>query len=166
MKHRRLLWCGLVIGIMIVVLLSSFLPGTWAQPKEKGPIKIGGIFDLTGFLAPIGADSQQGAIVALEKAGFKVAGRTIEFIREDGASSTDTTLDKARKLVEADKVCLTIGPIHSGAALAMAGYLDRVNVPNINIAFHSDELPLQHQWMWLMAGTLRQGTYASGVYGL
>ena len=163
MKHRSLLWCGLVAGVMIGMLLSS-LPGTWAQTKDKGPIKIGGIFDLTGFLAPIGVDSQQGSIVAFEKAGYKVAGRTIEFIREDGGSNTDTTMDKLRKLVEGDKVCLTIGPIHSGAALGMAGYLDRVNVPNINIAFHSDELPLQHQWMYLMAGTLRQGTYASGVY--
>ena len=163
MKDKRLLWCGVVVGVMIV-LLSSFLLRTWAQPKEKGPIKIGGIFDLTGFLAPLGADSQQGAILAFEKAGYKVAGRPIEFIREDGGSNTDTTLDKARKLVEADKVCLTIGPIHSGAVLGMSGYLDRVNVPNLNIAYTPDALPLEHQWVWQVSGTLRQGTYASGVY--
>jgi len=163
MKHRGLLWCGLAMGIM-VVLLSSSLPGTWAQTKDKGPIKVGAIFDLTGFLAPLGADSQQGAILAFEKAGYKVGGRSIEFIREDGASNTDTTLDKARKLVEADKVCLTMGPIHSGAVLGMSGYLDRVKIPNLNIAYTPDALPLEHQTVWQVSGTLRQGTYASGVY--
>jgi branched-chain amino acid transport system substrate-binding protein len=163
MKSKRLLWGGIVASL-VIVFLSSFLLRTWAQPKEKGPIKIGGIFDLTGFLAPLGADSQQGAILAFEKVGYKVAGRPIEFIREDGASNTDTTLDKARKLVEADKVCLIIGPIHSGAVLGMSGYLDRVNVPNLNIAYTPDALPLEHQSVWQVSGTLRQGTYASGVY--
>jgi len=163
MKPIRLLWGGIVVSL-VIVFLSSFLLRTWAQPREKGPIKIGGIFDLTGFLAPLGADSQQGAILAFEKVGYKVAGRPIEFIREDGACNTDTTLDKARKLVEADKVCLIIGPIHSGAVLGMSGYLDRVKVPNLNIAYTPEALPLEHQSVWQVSGTLRQGTYASGVY--
>lgn len=163
MAAKRFIWVGVAVGI-ITVFLSSFFIGTWAQPKEKGPIKIGAIFDLTGFLAPLGGDSQQGAIVALEKVGYKIAGRSIEFIREDGASNTDTTLDKARKLIESDKASLIIGPIHSGAVLGMAGYLDRVNVPNLNIAYTPDALPLEHQWVWQVSGGLRQGTYASGVY--
>ncbi len=163
MKARSLFWCGVVIGIIMIFLSSSSVRG-WAQSKEKGSIKIGAIFDLTGFLAPLGADSQQGAILALEKAGYKVAGRPVEFIREDGASDIDPTLDKARKLVESDKVCLIIGPIHSGAVLGMAGYLDRVSVPNLNIAYTPEALSLEHQWVWQVSGQLRQGTYPSGVY--
>ena len=119
---------------------------------------------MTGFLAPIGTDSQKGALLAFEQAGNKVGGKQLQLVWEDGGSHPATTMDKARKLVEVDKVKLIIGPIDSGAALGMASYLDKVKVPNVSIAFHSDDMPLAHGWMFVTGGLLRQGAYASGVY--
>jgi len=140
------------------------LLGVHVQAQVEKPIKIGAIFDLTGPLAPLGEDSKRGALLAFEQVGNRVAGRPIEFIFDDGASDPTTTLDKARKLVETDKVAVTFGPVHSGCGEAIAGYLDRVKVPNLSISHHSDNMPLKRQWMWLSAGILRQGAYAGGIY--
>jgi branched-chain amino acid transport system substrate-binding protein len=159
MRDRRFVWFGVGIVLLLVVLL-----GASVQSASERPIKIGAIFDLTGTLAPLGEDSKRGAQLALEQAGYRVAGRPIEFIFEDGASDPTTTLDKTRKLVETDKVAVTFGPVHSGCGEAIAGYLDRVKVPNLSISHHSDNMPLKRQWMWLSCGILRQGVYAGGLY--
>lgn len=159
MRQKRFFICVTMLLLSFVVFCLH-LP----QAKAEEPIKIGAIFDMTGFLAPIGSDSQKGVLLAFEQAGHRIAGKKIELIWEDGGSHPATTMDKARKLVEVDKVKLIIGPIHSGAALGMASYLDKVKVPNLSIAFHSDEMPLQHGWMFLNGGLLRQGAYATGVY--
>jgi branched-chain amino acid transport system substrate-binding protein len=159
MRDRRfvLVWVG--IALLLVVLI-----GASVQSAPERPIKIGAIFDLTGTLAPLGEDSKRGALLALEQAGYRVAGKPVEFVFEDGASDPTTSLDKARKLVDTDKVVATFGPVHSGCGEAIAGYLDRVKVPNLSISHHSDNMPLKRQWMWLSCGILRQGAYAGGMY--
>lgn len=159
MKNRGLLLCGVWIACFMSLLL-----GVPAQPQTEKPIKIGAIFDMTGTTAALGEDSKRGALLAFEQAGYRVAGRPIEFIFEDGASDPTTTLDKARKLVETDKVAITFGPVHSGCGEAIAGYMDKVKVPNLSISHHSDNMPLKRQWMWLSCGILRQGAYAGGIY--
>ena len=159
MRSRKSVWWGAGVIALFVILL-----GVGVQSAPEKPIKIGAIFDLTGTLAPLGEDSKRGAQLALEQAGNRVAGKPIEFIFEDGASDPTTTLDKTRKLVETDKVAVTFGPVHSGCGEAIAGYLDRVKVPNLSISHHSDNMPLKRQWMWLSCGILRQGAYAGGLY--
>jgi branched-chain amino acid transport system substrate-binding protein len=155
---------GFLKGLIVLILFFVGLYSHSDQARAEEPLKIGAIFDLTGFLAPIGSDSQKGAVVAFEQAGYKVGGKQVQFVWEDGGSDPATTMDKARKLVEVDKVKVIIGPIHSGAALGMASYLDKVKVPDISIAFQPDEIALEHGWMFLTGGLLRQGAYASGVY--
>jgi branched-chain amino acid transport system substrate-binding protein len=149
--------------VMIVVLLVTSL-GICTEIRAQEPIKIGAIFDLTGFLSPLGPDCKKAAILAFEQIGYKVAGKPIEFIFEDGASDPATVMDKARKLAEVDKVNLIIGPVHAGAAMGMASYLDKVKVPNLAIAPHTDVEPLKHGWMFEVCGTLRQATYGTGIY--
>ena len=159
MRERKLAWIG--AGVLLLLI---FLFGASVQSAPEKPVKIGAIFDLTGTLAPLGEDSKRGAQLALEQAGYRVAGRPIEFVFEDGASDPTTTLDKTRKLVETDKVAITFGPVHSGCGEAIAPYLDRVKVPNLSISHHSDNMPLKRQWMWLTCGILRQGVYGGGLY--
>ena len=159
MKGNGFLMWTLIVISFFVIFFSNL-----NQAKAEELVKIGAIFDMTGFLAPIGSDSQKGALLAFEQTGYKIGANKVEFVWEDGGSHPATTMDKARKLVEVDKVKLIIGPIHSGAALGMASYLDKVKVPNISIAFHSDDMPLEHGWMFITGGLLRQGAYASGVY--
>ena len=51
---------------------------------------------------------RQGAIFAMEEIGHKVAGRPVKLIIEDEASDPAIAMDRARKLVESDKVCMLV----------------------------------------------------------
>jgi len=101
--------------------------------------------------------------VALDVLGPTVAGKNVQVITEDTAGDATTTLDKAKKLVETDKVAITIGPVHGGTRLALAGYLDRVQVPNVGLAQDENETMLEHHWIWA-GGVMTQCAYTAGLY--
>jgi len=93
------------------ILVSLWFTGETAY-AQKDTLKIGMVTDLTGFLNVNGVHIRQAALMALEDADYTVAGKKIEFIVEDEAGSPAIAMDKARKLVESDKVCAFLGPLH------------------------------------------------------
>jgi branched-chain amino acid transport system substrate-binding protein len=98
------------------------------------PIKIGCLLDLTGFLAWTGTDNQKGMELALELAGNQVAGHPIEFLVEDAATDGAVAMEKARKLVETDDVCMVLGPVNGMGDQAITGYMDEQQRPRIELA--------------------------------
>ncbi len=173
MRRKTIIWLLVCSITALLVLISSCAtaqapapaPGKPpAAPAAEKPIKIGGLFEMTGFLSQIGAASRQGVFLALEKAGNKVGNRPIEFIVEDMGSDVNMTMDKVRKLVEVDGVSVIVGPIFGAAQEAMAGYLDKVQVPDLTFAPSTDGIPINNKWTFLAAGTHQQATYPSGLY--
>jgi urea transport system substrate-binding protein len=80
-----------------------------------GPIKIGIIADLSGPLGSFGATIRNGALLAvseINEAGG-IAGREVVPIVEDTETDVTVTAEKARKLVDEDRVDVVIGPIAS-----------------------------------------------------
>ncbi len=63
--------------------------------------------------------------MALEEMQLHGGRQEDRVIVEDEAGSPAVAMDKARKLVETDKVCLFLGPFHGGAVAALAGYADQ-----------------------------------------
>ncbi|MCZ7662587.1 MAG: ABC transporter substrate-binding protein [Thermoleophilia bacterium] len=98
-----------------------------AAPSGE-PLKIGALLDFTGPIADLGPMFQAGIELALEEAGNQVAGRPIELIVEDSATSVDTAVTKAKKLVEQDGVNIIIGPLMGDAHLALAPYMSQNKV--------------------------------------
>jgi branched-chain amino acid transport system substrate-binding protein len=157
----RFLYVFLAAGILI----SSLFTGPMAYAQQKGPIKIGLVTDLTGFLNVNGVHIRQAALMALEEGNNTVAGRPIEFIIEDEAGNPAQAMDKARKLVETDKVCAFLGPFHGGAVVALANYANKVQIPQI-ITWYSipgDQM-LTMNWSWVPIGSLEQIGVPSGAY--
>jgi branched-chain amino acid transport system substrate-binding protein len=74
----------------------------------------------------------KGFDLALEMLNYEIAGRKVEVILEDDAIKSELAVDKARKLVEKDKVDVIVGPTLSGLQLAVANYCNQVGMPNIN----------------------------------
>jgi len=150
----------MVMGILVSLLGTGFN----AYAEEK-PIKIGFIADFTGPLTEHGIAGKQGAILAMEKAGNKVGGRPVELIVEDEASDPAVAMDKARKLVETDKVSMILGPFHGGCAGAVAGYVGRVRTPMMTY-WHStaNAVMLKTKWVWAPLGTLSSVSYPTGAY--
>jgi branched-chain amino acid transport system substrate-binding protein len=158
---KRSMAC-LVILLTAIGLVLSISRFSAAQPAK--PIKIGGLFELTGFLAPIGKEAQQGALIAIEQEGGKLLGRPLEFIVEDSATEPSTTMDKARKLVEVDKVNIIIGPIFGASTGAMGGYGDKVQIPLISLVPLNVTTILQNQWSFSTVGTDESNGFPMGVY--
>lgn len=153
-----------IISVCLMLLVCLLLVLGCAKPTEKGPIVIGMPIELSGYMVVVGQPAMQGVTVALEMANYKVAGRPIKFVVEDTATDVNQTLDKVRKLVETDKACLLIGPVNSGCAAGMAGYLEKVKVPDLALESHPDDLSLKYNWMWLVNGTLKQANIPLGIY--
>jgi branched-chain amino acid transport system substrate-binding protein len=94
---------------------------TTAAPSG-GTIKIGALLDYTGPIADLGPMFEMGIKLALEEANYTVAGKKIELVIEDTATSVDTAVLKAKKLVEQDGVKIIIGPLMGDAHLALSPY--------------------------------------------
>ena len=126
----------IIFPVVLVLILTA---GACAKPTTPtGPIKIGTLMALTGFYAYFDPMILDGVEMRFDEAGWAVAGRPIEMIVEDYATDPAVTLDKAKKLVELDKVDFLLGPLFSEAAMAVAPYFAEQNIPDI--AF------MQHPW--------------------
>jgi len=110
--------------LLLVIALMTFLSlvATTDTVRAAEPIKIGAILDFTGPVADLGPKFKAGIELALEEAGYKVAGKDIKLIVEDGATDVTTALDKFKKLVEKDGIHICIGPLMGDAHLAIAPY--------------------------------------------
>jgi len=105
------------------------------------------------------------AQLAFEEAGYLVAGKKIEIIVEDDASKAEVAIDKARKLVEQDKVALIIGPTSGGNQMAVSSYMAKVGVINI----HTNPSPVgvfmqKHPWTIQAGGAEPQLPTSMGRY--
>lgn len=152
-----------VLVLVTVMLVASLLAA--CAPAEKPPIKIGFITDLTGWLSFPGIPASQGAMTAMELVGYEVDGRPVELIIEDDAADPAIAMDKARKLVETDKVCMILGPFYAASVAVVADYTNRIGMPEIN--FHpgtTADLYLTNEWCWAPYGIMQQITYAAGAY--
>ena len=89
-----------VIAVMLVVVPVS----ACTEPAEEPPLKMGGIFCMTGPLAAMGDLISQGALLAVDEinADGGVLGRDLELVIEDSATNDATAFEAYKKLVEVD----------------------------------------------------------------
>ena len=108
------------------------------------------------------------AIIAEVKPGVSLVDlneRTVELIIEDEASDPAVAMDKARKLVETDKVSMILGPFHGGCGGAVSGYTGRVRIPQIGYWYSIANMAIaKSKWSWAPFGTLSAVSYPMGAY--
>lgn len=97
-------------------------------------LRIGALVPMTGVAASVGPEITAGIEYVLEQAGYKTAGRRIVLIKEDESDNPAIAVAKARKLVEGDHVDVVIGPLLAHNSAAVAPYLARAGVANLNFA--------------------------------
>jgi len=153
-----------VLFMLFVALIFTASMAIETQAAEN-EIKIGYIADFTSFLSAHGISGKQGATLAMEEVNYTVAGRPIKFITEDEASDPAVAMDKARKLVETDKVCMFIGPFHGGCAGAVSGYNSKVGIPHLLPWYPIANADIvKAKWTWVTFGTLSQIPFGMGAY--
>src|ERR1700677_1604728 len=104
-------------------VLSSNLaaPSLFAQTDK--PIRIGVLNSFTGGIAYAGQNNLDGMSLYFDSINWTVAGRKVEIIKEDDQFNPQIGLQKAKKLVESDKVDLVFGIKASNVALAVLNYM-------------------------------------------
>ncbi|MGD9921757.1 MAG: ABC transporter substrate-binding protein, partial [Pseudorhodoplanes sp.] len=88
--------------LMLAAALALLPP----HAQAADPIKIGAMFETSGFLAGLGNQGLLGAQLALEeinKAGG-INGRTLEMVHVNTESDETKALIAAKRLIERDKV--------------------------------------------------------------
>ena len=109
--------------------------------RGETPVKIGLDNPLTGTYAALGKNELIGAQLALEQINAKggILGRQAELLVEDSTSGdAGTAVQKARKLIDRDKVDFLVGNINSALAAAMAGVSFEKSVFHVVPGGHTD----------------------------
>ncbi len=112
----------ILTGSLILIPLMSF----GAQP-----IKIAGIFALTGRAAFIGTAQRDAVLIAIEEANAAggVNGRMLELVMEDTESNPTKAVMAFKKVLEAEDLVAIIGPTLTGTAMAMRGFIEKEKIP-------------------------------------
>ena len=114
-----------------------------ARAAGGEPVLIGLDNPLTGTYAAHGKNEMIGCQYAIEQINAKggILGRKVELLVEDSTSGeAGTAVQKARKLIERDKVSFLIGNVNSALALAMAQVSNEKGVLHIVPGGHTDAI--------------------------
>jgi len=106
-------------------------------------VKIGLDNPLTGTYAAVGKNELNGCELAIEQINAKggILGRKVELLVEDSTSGdAGTAVQKARKLIERDKVNFLLGNVNSALALAMADVSAEKGILHIVPGGHTDAI--------------------------
>jgi branched-chain amino acid transport system substrate-binding protein len=139
MSRRRFLkTVGVVGGAATLGATRVWAP---AIVHAQEPVRIGHIAPQTGFLATLGKYSDTGAQIAVDEINEKggLLGHKVQLINEDEANP-GVAAQKARKLIEKDKVIAITGIVSSASALAVGDEAQRAKILFINSGANSDEI--------------------------
>ena len=129
--RRRLLRAGLALPLAAPPLIAA---------RGEAPVKLGFVNPLTGSLSSLAVTEVEGAKYAVAQINAKggILGRPIELLIEDSANDVGTGVQKARKLIERDKVDVLIGDVNSAVALALAQVTSEQKVLHIVPGGHTN----------------------------
>jgi branched-chain amino acid transport system substrate-binding protein len=144
--------------VMIMSLAVLWLVGLATEARAQAPVKIGFVAPLSGAIAQAGKDMYSGCELYWEESGWQLAGRKLEVILEDNEGVPATTLTRARKLVESDRVHMLAGVILSNVAYALVPYVEAQGIPTIYPINSADDLTQRKRPKWL----IRTGFSAGG----
>lgn len=155
-----------VLGSVLGLTLTFFalVPGAPSAPAPAKPVVIGNLACFTGTSATPNPWMLNAAALAINEFGGKVAGREIKLVSEDSASDPTVAADKAKKLLEADKADVFIGPLPAGSAFPVAALLKPLGIPHSSIMEFPSQLLATGDHTFAHTGTQRGTGYFVGLY--
>ena len=134
-RRRSVLKAGLALGA------AQFAGPFIIKARADEPVKIGLNDPLTGTYAELGKNEQIGCEFAIEQINAKggILGRQVQLLVEDSTSAdTGTAVQKARKLIDRDKVDFLLGNVNSAMAIAMGQVSNELETFHIVTGGHTD----------------------------
>jgi branched-chain amino acid transport system substrate-binding protein len=124
-------------GASLLQVASPFI----ITARAADTVKMGLDNPLTGTYAAVGKNELMGCELAVEQINAKggILGRKLELLVEDSTSGdAGTAVQKARKLIERDKVDFLLGNVNSALTLAMAQVANEKKVLHMVTGGHTD----------------------------
>jgi len=127
-----------IVGVVAGVLAAGLV--TAPSSQAAGTIKIGFINATIGPFAGPAPEITKGLNLALKEIKSTAGGKKIVVIEEASDATPQLALEKAKKLVEKDKVDIVFGPLSGDEGVALANYSKKVpSVTFINTASSATE---------------------------
>jgi branched-chain amino acid transport system substrate-binding protein len=147
-------------GLASILLLSG---GAEAQTGKK--IKIGILAPYSGVYALFGPKVIEDPIrLYLQEHGNKLGNVPVEVVTADDQSKPEGDLEKAKELVDNQKVDAIIGLVNSAGALAARDYLDQKKVLTIITVAGAKEMTQSRKSDWIFRVSFANGqTEAAGA---
>lgn len=116
----------IVAAVLAVSLMIGAPPGYCAEP-----IKIAGIFALTGVAAHIGTSQRDAVLIAIDEVNAQggINGRPLEMVMGDTESDPTKAVMVLKKIMESQNIVAIIGPTTTGTAMAMRGFIEEEKIP-------------------------------------
>lgn len=130
-----------VVKAAAAAVAAQFAPRFIGRARAAEPVRIGFDDTLTGTYAALGKNTLIGCQLAVEQINAKggILGRHVEMVVEDSTSGdAGTAVQKARKLIERDRVSFLLGNVNSALSLAMAQVTSEKGVLHIVPGGHTD----------------------------
>ncbi|HEX4928606.1 MAG TPA: branched-chain amino acid ABC transporter substrate-binding protein [Burkholderiales bacterium] len=120
--------------ITLAVAVAAALAACGGQ-KSPSEVRIGHVAPLTGSIAHLGKDNENGARLAIEEAnaaGIQIGGKPVKFVLlgEDDQADPKTGTTVAQKLVD-EKVNGVVGHLNSGVTIPASGIYHQAGIPMI-----------------------------------
>ncbi len=115
---------------VVAVLAASLMIGTPFSYCAE-PIKIAGIFALTGRAAHIGTSQRDAVLLAIDDVNTQggINGRKLEMVMSDTESNPTKAVIALKKILESEDVVAIIGPTLTGTGMAMRGFIEKEQIP-------------------------------------
>jgi len=127
--------------LVLLALIAAALSPVYAQEDEGvvvyapgESVKVAVVTDLTGPIAEMGLDIQQGAEVALSELNEAggIHGFPVEFVVEDDRCSGDEGTVVANRIVSDPKIVAVVGHICSGATISASDVYEDARIPMVS----------------------------------
>lgn len=162
--HKKLL----IMVVALVIAISGFvLLGCGSdEAASEEPLKIGYNDAFTGPLSVDVALVDHGIQTALKQLNSEVLGRPIEYLKAENNLDPVQAVDKARQLVESNKINYHIGPMDPTSVAAVTNYLATAGgIPLVgNLGWATEVLKTGNQLAFVPQGFLSCGGYYFGKF--
>ena len=137
MKNSKITLTLLAAAVALIGCGEQKPAATATAPAAGGvEVKIGHVGPLTGGIAHLGKDNENGARLAVEEAnaaGIKIDGKAVKFVfvAEDDQADPKVGTTVAQKLVDA-KVAGVVGHLNSGTSIPASPIYSQAGIPVIS----------------------------------
>ncbi|MGA1796953.1 MAG: ABC transporter substrate-binding protein [bacterium] len=153
--------CCIVIAILAVACCITPL-----ARAEEGPIKVGGLFALTGPAKHIGLPTMNVAEMIVERINNSggINGRKLELIVADTEGEPSKTNIALKRLITKDKVVAVIGPTRTGTGMASLQTIEEARMPTVMCVGGDPVIEPVEQRKWVFKTPQRTTTAVEKIY--